>query len=291
MAQTDISTHTHSVSLISEAMVKAVLSETKNVAFPGVKATWMFKHDEQRTCDGDVFVRLNPRNRSLISLVCENNPNAPNPAPTSATCCKAIADMMHIRNQTQSALLNPRQLDLCSLFSKEAPGQHKSKPRVPRHEKKDKRATADSMTIEVEHKEETHSIEVLRPIDIRDGLWVKYDADTMGLVVDLLRCSEWTDDQPDRMRTGVKGVWKLKEKGFIVHLRTVSNFGPKYKKVATLDEAVVALSEASQEPKADTDKVGDMDETIDVWQQSFSDQTDDPVDTQADTQQSTAQPS
>lgn len=271
-------------------MVQAVLSETKNVAFPGVKATWMFKHDEQRTCDGDVFVRLNPRNRSMISLVCENNPNAPNPAPTTATCCKAIADMMQIRNQTQSALLNPRQLDLCSLFSKEAPEQHKSKPRVPRHEKKDKRATADSMTIEVEHKEATHSIEVLRPIDIRDGLWVKYDADTMGLVVDLLRCSEWTDNQPDWGLTGVKGVWKLKEKGFIVHLRTVSNFGPKYRKVATLDEAIGAVSEASQEPKADTDKVDDMDETIDVMEQD-ADQTDDPVDTQVDTQQSTAQPS
>ena len=269
-------------------MVQAVLSETKNVAFPGVKATWMFKHDEQRTCGGDVFVRLNPRNRYMISLVCENNPNAPNPAPHTATCCKAIADMMQIRNQTQSALLNPRQLDLCSLFSKEASEQHKSKPRVPRHEKKDKRATADSMTIEVEHKEDTHSIEVLRPIDIRDGLWVKYDADTMGLVVDLLRCSEWTDDQ--RRSTGMKGVWQLKEKGYMVNLRTVSNFGPKYRKVATLDEAVGALSEASQEPKADTDNADDMDETIDVMEQD-ADQTEDPVDTQVDTQQSTAQSS
>ena len=91
--------------------------------------------------------------------------------------------------------------------------------------------------------------------------------------------------------TGVKGVWTRKEKGYIVHLRTVSDCGPKYRKVATLDEAVGASSEASQEPKADTDKVGDMDETSDVWQQSSTDQTDDPVDTQVDTQQSTAQPS
>ena len=136
LAQTDISTHTHSVSLISEAMVKAVLSDTKNVSFPGVKATLVFKHDEQRTCDGDLFVRLNPRNRSLISLVCENNPNAPNPAPPTATCCNAISDMMHIRNQTQSALL--KSADGCSLFSQEAPEKHKSKPRVPRHEKKEK---------------------------------------------------------------------------------------------------------------------------------------------------------
>ena len=157
-------------------MVKALLSDTKNVSFPGLKATMSILPHEQRTCHGDVFVRLNPRNRSLINLVCENNPNAPNPAKhITATCCKAVTHMMHIRNQTQSALLNPA--DGCSLFSKEAPEKHKSKPRVPRHEKKETRATADSMTIGLEHKEATHSIEVLRPIDIRDGLWVKYDAD------------------------------------------------------------------------------------------------------------------
>ena len=250
-------------------MVKALLSDTKNVSFPGLKATMSILPHEQRDCHGDVYVRLNPRNRSLINLVCENNPNAPNPAPTSASCCNAIADMMQIRNQTQSALLQPA--DGCSLFFKEAPEKHTSKPRVPRHEKKEKRANVASMTIEVEHKEATHSIEVLRPIDIRDGLWVKYDADTMGLVVDFLRCSEWKDNQPDEP-TGVKGVYKLKEKGFIVHLRTVSNFGPKFKKVATLDDAVAALSEASQAPNADTDKVDDMDETIDVIE--VIDQTD-----------------
>ena len=185
--------------------------------------------------------------------------------------------------------------DGCSLFSEETPEPNKSmlllqkrRRQQSHHEKKGKRATADSMTIEVEHNEETHSIEVLRPIDIRDGLWVKYDADTMGLVVDLLRCSEWTDDQ--RRSTGMRGVWKLKQ-GYMVNLRAYTSHGPKYRKVETLDEAVGAVSEASQEPKADTDKVGDMDETIDVWQQSSTDQTDDPVDTQADTQQSTAQPS
>ena len=256
-------------------MVKAVLSDTKNVSFPGVKATMSILPHEQKTCHGDVFVRLNPRNRSLIHLVCENNPNAPNPTPKTVTWCKAVTDMMHIRNQTQSALL--KATDRCSLFPQEAPEKHKSKPRVPWHEKKETRANAASMTIELEHKEATHSIEVLRPIDIRDGLWVKYDADTLGLVVDFLRCSEWKDNQTPRGSTGVRGVWKIKcgptqTNKFTVHLSTVSNCGPKYKNVATLDDAVAALSEASQEPQADTDKVDDMDETIDVIE--VIDQTD-----------------
>ena len=66
--------------------------------------------------------------------------------------------------------------------------------------------------------------------------------------------------------TGVKGIWK-KDKGFIVHLRKVSNSGPKYKTVKTLDEAVAVLSEASQQPEPDTDKADDMDETIQVMEQ------------------------
>ena len=100
-------------------MVKAVLSDTKNVSFPDVKTSMMFKHDEHRVCDGVLFARLNPRNRSLISMVCEDNPNAPRPTPTSATCIKALAGMMHMRNKAQSELMKPA--DGCSLFSDVAP--------------------------------------------------------------------------------------------------------------------------------------------------------------------------
>ena len=108
------------------------------------------------------------------------------------------------------------------------------------------------MIIEVEHKEGTHSIEMLRPIDARDGLWVKYDADTMGVVVDILRCSGWKDPQPQEP-TGVKGVYKRKGvKGFfIVHLRTVCQSGPKYKKVKNMEEAAAVLSEMGRQPEPD----------------------------------------
>ena len=253
--------------------------------FPGVKTTMMFKHDEQRVCDGVVFVRLNPRNRSLISMVCEDNPNAPKPTPTSATCIKALAGMMHMRNKAQSELMKPA--DGCSLFSDVTPKKPTRRPRVARSEKKEKRANAASMTIEVEHKEVTHSIEVLRPIEPRDGLWVKYDEDTMGVVVDLLRCSEWQDPEPWGEATGVKGIWK-KDKGFIVDLRKVSNSGPKYKTAKTLDEAVAVLSEASQQPEPDTDKADDMDETIQVMEQDAEESVE-PVDTHVE--QSTAESS
>ena len=152
---------------------------------------------------------------------------------------------------------------------------------MPRSEKKEKRANAASMTIEVEHKEVTHSIEVLRPIDVRYGLWVKYDEDTMGVVVDLLRCSEWQDPEPwGEATAGVKGIWKKDKKGFIVDLRKVSNSGPKYKTAKTLDEAVAVLSKASQQPEPATDKADDMDETIQVMEQD-AEKSVEPSDTQS----------
>ena len=101
-------------------MVKAVLSDTKNVSFPDVKTTMMFKHDEQNVCVGVLFVRLNPRNRSLANIACEGNSNAPKlTMETTATCCKALAGMMHTRNIGQFELMKPA--EGCNLFSEEAP--------------------------------------------------------------------------------------------------------------------------------------------------------------------------
>ena len=111
-------------------------------------------------------------------MVCEDNPNAPKPTPTTAACSKALAAMMHMGNKAQSELMKPA--DGCSLFSDVAPKKPSRILRVLRSQKKERRANAASMTIEVEHKEVTHSIEVLRPTGIRDGLGVKYDEYTVG---------------------------------------------------------------------------------------------------------------
>ena len=87
-------------------MVKAELSDTKNVSIPGVKATMLFKHHEQKVCDCVLFVRLNPRNRPLTNIVCEGNSNAPKlTKETAATCCVALAGMMHTRNIGQLELM------------------------------------------------------------------------------------------------------------------------------------------------------------------------------------------
>ena len=115
-----IQAHTTSVIPVIEAMVKAELSDTKNVSFPGVKATMLFKHDEQKTCDGVLCVRLNPRNRSLTNIVCEGNSNAPKlTKETTATCCKALAGMMHTRHIGQFELMKPA--EGCNLSSEQHP--------------------------------------------------------------------------------------------------------------------------------------------------------------------------
>ena len=100
--------------------------------------------------------------------------------------------MLHTRNIGQFELMKPA--EGCSLFSEEGPHKPPNKPSMTSELKKANRATPTSMNIEVDHKGVAHSIKVLRPIDNRDNLWVKYDADQLGVVIDLLRCSEWRDD-------------------------------------------------------------------------------------------------
>ena len=88
-----------------------------------------------------------------------------------------------------------------------------------------------------------HSVKVLRPIDKRDNLWVKYDADQLGVVIDLLRCSEWQDHEPWGLSTGTKIIYR-RDKKFRVSFGKVSNTGKQFKTVNTLDEARAVLSEA-----------------------------------------------
>ena len=58
-------------------MVKALLTDTKNVGFPGVKTKMIVNEFDQKEIGSVLFVRLNPRNRSLVNIACEDNPNAP----------------------------------------------------------------------------------------------------------------------------------------------------------------------------------------------------------------------
>ena len=68
----------------------------------------------------------------------------------------------------------------------------------------------------------------------------------MGVVVDLLRCSEWQDHEPWVISAGAKGIWKRDNK-FLVRFGKVSNAGKQIKTVNTLDEAKAVLSEASHQ--------------------------------------------
>ena len=114
----------------------------------------------------------------------------------------------------------------CNSFSEQRPKTPPSKPSVASELKKAKRANPTSMDIEVDHKGVTHSVKVLRPIDKRDNLWVKYDADQLGVVIDLLRCSEWQYHEPWGLSTGTKIIYRM-DKKFLVTFGKVSNTGKK----------------------------------------------------------------
>ena len=54
-------------------IMSATLFDIKCVQMDGLKTVAKFPVDDQVVCDGSVFIRLNPRNTSLVALVCEDN--------------------------------------------------------------------------------------------------------------------------------------------------------------------------------------------------------------------------
>ena len=96
------------------------------------------------------------------------DPTAPRTTPTTAAGLDALADMFTMRTDAMA----PADV---------APKKPTSRARLSYPEKKDKRANPESMTFQAEHKEDTHGIEVLQPIDSRYCLWAKHDAHTMGM--------------------------------------------------------------------------------------------------------------
>ena len=113
---------------------------------------------------------------------------------------------------------------------------------VKPEKQKRKRAKADVpapdyIAIDVVNGGESRKVRVLRPISIRDTLYVEYDEDVIASVLTRIRDGPFEEEglYAKRDETRPSGVWK--RKGHFV----VASEG-KFTRVKTLEEATAALS-------------------------------------------------
>ena len=231
-----------------DEIMKANTFDVKCVGFEGLKPHVKFVPTEVRVLEDYTFVRLNPRNASLIAVVCDNNPHFHNQMPKSfsLSCCDGLTELIKLRNAAQAASLAPK--DDCKLFESQPAQKEKKKkgPRMTLQKKAENRRHATTIVVQVCLEGVQYDVEMVRPLHGRDGVWVRYDADTLSVVVRFMRALGFSEPRVrDTPSFDCKGIYKRTD-GFVVDCSRTP-LGPKYKKVKTLEDAYKVLA-LSREP-------------------------------------------
>ena len=219
---------------------EGLLFDIKCVSFKGLKSLVQFKPKDIIMADDEVFVRLCPRNTSLISAVLEGNDRAPEKALT-LTCCDGMSELTKLRNSAQAAALQSP--EACTLFSAEK-APKSSKARISHKVKKLSRDNFSSISVKIP---EGCSVDMIRPVHGRDNLVVRYDAEMLASILQFLRNSEFSQPtQRDEALAHYKGIWKRKH-GFLVAMgQAPEGRTPPTKFVKTWDEALNLVRERGE---------------------------------------------
>ena len=86
--------------------------------------------------------------------------------------------------------------------------------------------------------DEPHTIEVLRSVNAKDALYVKYDASTLGYVLKYMRVNGFAGMKPKFKHPGNKGILK-REEGFVV-VSTDGSGKKRFKRFHNLEDAMQA---------------------------------------------------
>ena len=111
--------------------------------------------------------------------------------------------------------------------------------------KAENRRHATTIVVQVCLEGVQYDVEMVRPLHGRDGVWVRYDADTLSVVVRFMRALGFSEPRVRDTPFDCNGIYKRTD-GFVVDCSRTP-LGPKYKKVKTLEDAYKVLA-LSREP-------------------------------------------
>ena len=218
----------------------ASLSEVKIVSIDGFKAAFKIKECDAIICEGDTFVRLDPRNTSLCHVVSELNPKVPSPLPKnfSLSCSNGLSSLTKLRNEARSHAAADTAPEKCNLFGggEEPPVKM---PRLSRAETIKKRLEPEVLGVSITTESGTFDVQVLSPVGVADTVYVKYDSSTMANVIEYLRDQGFREPkqrQPLPIEEGVKGIHA--RKGHYIVVFGKNNGTKGYRKCRDLEHAI-----------------------------------------------------
>ena len=230
------------------------LEEVRVVSVVGLKTQFKIPPHDAVIVGDEPFIRLNSQSWTLQNVVWEQNEDAPIPHVgrdrtrqySSLANCIGLNTMLQLRNEAQAQHLAPaggstlfQGVDVDDNNKKKKTGLQMTKL-----EMKSKRNEHVPITIDINMDGTTHTIEVLRPVHAKDALYVKYDAETLRVVLQYMRQSGFTEMKPNIKHQGAAGIQKDGD-GFRVVVR--DDQGQKrYKKAKDLDDAVQILNNPNE---------------------------------------------
>jgi hypothetical protein len=217
---------------VSAPMKRATLLEIRTVSLDGLKPHWKIcKPEDVTMVDGTAFVRVAPSNYSLNGLI-----SASQEGTMAATLqnSKGLANLIKMRNMAQAAYLSGSADDTHSNLFDAAP--RRKKARVPRHQLEALRKAPQSITLHMAIDDETHEVEVLRPVHSTDNLFIAYDDVMVGAVLHYIRNNGFSEPASRHRADLPKGIHIRKNCFIVKYTKPCGSSG--YRSEKTLDSAL-----------------------------------------------------
>jgi hypothetical protein len=188
-------------------MLKAHLMDMKCIRFDSLKAKIHVPTNECIDVQGTTFIRINPRNATMIAALTEGNAMAPalnkKSKSFSLSSSDGLREMIKLRNHAQARSLAPVEPTMFANpeDTMDAPAKSKqSRSKQPRKHithklKAERRKALTVIDISITVRGEQHVIKVLRPMHGRDALWVEYCDTSIATVIEYLRDNGFSEQQ------------------------------------------------------------------------------------------------
>ena len=198
-------------------MMNVTLWSQKCVGVEGSKACWKICMNDVVELGEETYVRLNPNNRGLISLVDGESERK------TLQGSLGLASLVRLRNESQVSELQ-RELEAekpsCDLFAAPTPdAEPRAKRRSTLVAMKARRLAPEALDVEVELEGgEKASIRMLRPVHTKDNLFIKYDATNVANAIRLLRHEGFEEGVGGYKRAALPpGIWQRGDKLAVPH--------------------------------------------------------------------------
>ena len=203
-------------------MFSAKLEEMRVITLNGLKPRWKIASDKDtKWVDNQAFVRVQPFNQGLISLIFAKNDKVTHSNPkTSIVNSPGLLALIALRNKAQADSLSSSSdgRPQNTLFDdvNESPQAKKARATNPRNKQSELRDCPESICITVTCGDEDKVIEFLRPIHPTDNLFVAYRNEDVTTLLNFIRSKGVEDTEPRQRNKLPKGISTRKKGGYIV---------------------------------------------------------------------------